>query len=456
MVSAHRHDTQNRIQHALFTVLLLQWLRLIWVSYDSDRLAKTPFSKTIANGCLPDMTLEEIRRVLQPPNVNESAIEDSPPSSRDGPSTQTASTAEAPPTTNGHITIHSPQRSELSPLKTSNPYTPGRQSEMTPFPDYPERMSPSELSPSAETSSRTQNRLDVPNTAFVRPDTPNPAAVEGDPSTNGVVYSNFTPPTSPGTQPHIRQETDRHPSIAFRDTPSGLLALGRDNAANQQEHESLARARTEPQDPVSRHEDSSSLRQVQSAGNSAKDKRVKLSEAARRKADIDEKWRKEMGQDFRASVVNEAHGGKRKASDVGMHKPLVKAAKKYGAKVKEAWLDTTTGKTHKQREATRAVQKARKISQEVHGEPAEKSRLASVHRRLSRRASNLFSPATWDRSADDAPTNDSASPAVADADQSERRRLSSFAGSMRGSIGNLASRIVCLRVQRMVASCVHD
>jgi len=405
-----------------------------------------------------------------PPTIlNGSAIEDSPPSSRDGPSTHTASTAESSFTTNGHITIHSPQRDALSPLTTTNLYASGRQSEMTPFPPFVDRMSPSdeESSSGAETSSRTHDRIDVPNTASVPPrgDTPNPSSIVGAPSSSAENYSTFSP-ISPGTQPQTRQEVNRRPSISWADTLQDRLRFRNDdfnvsppNATeevvhrDEEAHDKLAQVRSESRGRVSSHEVPSSIRRrTKSAGH----KEVRLDPEAQRKAKLDE-WMEEVmpkKKKLRENTSGEAYGGKRKGSDVGMHKPLVKAAKKYAEKIRESWLDTTTGKKHDQRQAAKAVQEARRISQEVHGNPVAKSRLASVteiaksptksFRRMSTSTSRLFSRAEWERSADDQPINHSASPARADVGQQrERRRFSSFTGSMRGSISNLTNRMVC-------------
>ena len=386
---------------------------------------------------LSDLSLDEILRELGPVDMAGSAIEDSPPSSPDGPSTQTTSNAEASLSTNKHVTLPSPPRNNLPPLKTANSYSRGQQSNLTPFPRLSDASSSNEA-PSI--SPRTHDRFHRPNTAPgpQRAVTPTPLLDTEAPSFSEEINASWTP-ISPSTQP----------------APGslGLSARRADPVDDVQEHESMVRARTEPQGRVGRHEDTLSLRQTQSTGNnSTKGRRVTLDADARRKADFDEYWRKEMPKDFRKSVVNEAHGGKRKGSDVGMHKPLVKFARKHATKVKEIWLDTTSGKSHVERKEAMAVKKARKLSVEVHGAPDEQSRPSVIEiakspakslRRVSSRASRVFSRAPWERSANDEPTNDIASPAETDANQSEQRSFSSFAGSMRGSIGSIANRMVC-------------
>jgi len=384
-------------------------------------------------------------RALRPSDMVGSAIEDSPTSSPDGPPAHTTSNAEASSSANKHVTILSPQRNDLAPLKTTNSYTPGLQSNLTPFPRLSDSSSSNDGPP---ISPRTHDRFDGQNTAPVpqRAITPTPLLKTDAPSVSEEINASWTPisPTSqPPPEPLGLRAGHAHPADDVLHT-------------NQQEHDSLVRTRTDPQDWVSRHEGSLSLRQTQSAeNNSARGRRVTLDENARRKADFDEKWRKEMPINIREKLRGEAHGGKRKGSEVGMHKPLVKFARKHAAMAKEKWLDTTSGKTHAEREAVKAVQEARKLSVEVHGAPAENSRptvseiARSPVKSLRRLSSRCFSRAPWERSAIDESTNDVASPAVEDADQAEPGRFSSLTGSMRGSIGNLVTRMVCFMILRI-------
>jgi hypothetical protein len=410
-------------------------------------------------------------RALPPSHMDESAIEDSPPSSPDGPSTHTTSTAVMPAAPSGHVTVAPAQRSDLTPLSTTSCYAPGQQSVLTPFPTFTESLSSDEeASREAETSPTTHPGVDGPTP---RASTSNPLPNAGAPSSSGEAYSPWSP-ISPRAQTQTRQETDTS-GIAFEATSEAILGIRNDLSAepanatddvidvNQQEVESLARARTEPQDQASRHEHARTIRQTQSAdnNNSTKEPGVKFDDDARRKADFDDMWAKERP---RQNVSNEARGGKRKGSDVGMHKPLVKFARKYAGKTKELWLDTTTGKNYIQRGEARAVKEAHKISQEVHESPSDKPRMPSVTeiakspgKSLRRLSSRCFSKAAWERSTNDGSTNESsASPATADADAAERRRFSSIAGSMRGSIGNLTSRMVCSSLKGLVPCLIHD